>query len=71
MIHDLIKIQVKKIQLAAGSTIFEKIIIDGGFAKNDLYLTILKSALPHINIEPSDMPQGTALGAALACSTHF
>ena len=71
LIHDLIKIQVGKIKLAAGSVAFEKIIIDGGFAKNDLYLTMLKRALPTVKIEPSDMPQGTALGAALACSTHF
>jgi sugar (pentulose or hexulose) kinase len=66
LMYDLIKIQVGKIKLAAGSVIYEKIIIDGGFAKNDLYLTMLKRALPHIKIEPSDMPQGTALGAALA-----
>jgi sugar (pentulose or hexulose) kinase len=71
LIHDLIKIQIEKIKLAAGSIVYEKIIIDGGFAKNDLYLTMLKRALPTVKIEPSDMPQGTALGAALACSTHF
>jgi sugar (pentulose or hexulose) kinase len=66
LIFDLIKIQVEKIKLAAGSVAYEKIIIDGGFAKNDLYLTMLKRALPDVKIEPSDMPQGTALGAALA-----
>ncbi len=71
LIYDLIKTQVKKIHLAAGSVAFDKMIVDGGFAKNDLYLTMLKKALPHINIEPSDMPQGTALGAALACNRHF
>jgi sugar (pentulose or hexulose) kinase len=66
LIFDLIKIQVEKIKLAAGSVAYEKIIIDGGFAKNELYLTMLKRALPDVKIEPSDMPQGTALGAALA-----
>jgi L-fuculokinase len=66
LIFDLIKIQVEKIKLAAGSVAFEKIIIDGGFAKNNLYLTMLKRALPDVKIESSDMPQGTALGAALA-----
>jgi sugar (pentulose or hexulose) kinase len=66
LIFDLIKIQVEKIKLAAGSVVYEKIIIDGGFAKNELYLTMLKRALPNVKIEPSDMPQGTALGAALA-----
>jgi L-fuculokinase len=71
LMHNLIKTQVEKIKLAAGSVVFEKIIIDGGFAKNNLYLTMLKRALPTVKIEPSDMPQGTALGAALACSTHF
>jgi sugar (pentulose or hexulose) kinase len=66
LIFDLIKIQVEKIKLAAGSVAYEKIIIDGGFAKNELYLTMLKRALPDVKIEQSDMPQGTALGAALA-----
>jgi sugar (pentulose or hexulose) kinase len=66
LIFDLIKVQVEKINLAAGSVAYEKIIIDGGFAKNELYLTMLKRALPNVKIEPSDMPQGTALGAALA-----
>jgi sugar (pentulose or hexulose) kinase len=66
LMYNLIQTQVKKIHLAAGKTVFEKIIVDGGFAKNDLYLTMLKRALPTIKIEPSDMPQGTALGAALA-----
>ncbi len=66
LIYNLIKIQVEKIRLAAGLVVYEKIIIDGGFAKNDLYLTMLKRALPRVKIEPSDMPQGTALGAALA-----
>jgi sugar (pentulose or hexulose) kinase len=66
LMYNLIKTQVEKIKLAAGTVVFEKIIIDGGFAKNELYLTMLKRALPNIKIEPSDMPQGTALGAALA-----
>jgi sugar (pentulose or hexulose) kinase len=66
LIFDLIKIQVEKIKLAAGSVVYEKIIIDGGFAKNNLYLTMLKRALPDVKIESSDMPQGTALGASLA-----
>jgi sugar (pentulose or hexulose) kinase len=66
LMHELIKTQVQKIHLSAGKTAFEKIIIDGGFAKNDLYLNMLKRSLPNVKIEPSDMPQGTALGAALA-----
>jgi sugar (pentulose or hexulose) kinase len=66
LMYDLIKIQVQKIHLAAGKTLFEKIIIDGGFAKNDLFLNMLKKALPNVKIEASEMAQGTALGAALA-----
>ncbi|MEY4902609.1 MAG: hypothetical protein RLZZ292_424 [Bacteroidota bacterium] len=66
LMYDLIKIQVQKIHLAVGKTPFEKIIIDGGFAKNDLFLNMLKKALPNIKIEASEMAQGTALGAALA-----
>ncbi|NJN33635.1 MAG: hypothetical protein HC817_04665 [Saprospiraceae bacterium] len=33
LMYDLVKIQVKKIRLAAGNTPFKKIIIDGGFVK--------------------------------------
>jgi sugar (pentulose or hexulose) kinase len=66
LMFNLIKTQVEKIKLAAGKTDFEKILVDGGFAKNDVYLNMLKKALPNVQIEPSDMPQGTALGAAMA-----
>ncbi len=62
---DLVKKQLSKIHLSAGGTPFEKIIIDGGFAKNDLFLNMLKKALPNKKIEASEMSQGTALGAAL------
>lgn len=66
LMHNLIGKQVEKIRLASGKTLFEKILIDGGFAKNELSLTMLRRALPDVKIEPSDMPQGTALGAAMA-----
>ncbi len=66
LMYDLVKIQVQKIYLAAGNTDFEKIIIDGGFAKNDLFFNFLQKALPTIKIEVSEMSQGTALGAAIA-----
>lgn len=65
LMYSLVKMQVEKIRLAAGKTTFEKIIIDGGFAKNEIYLNMLERTLPNIKIEPSDMPQGTALGAAM------
>jgi sugar (pentulose or hexulose) kinase len=66
LMYSLIQQQVAKIHLAAGSTPFKKILVDGGFAKNPIYIAILRHFLPTIKIEPSDMPQGTALGAALA-----
>jgi hypothetical protein len=66
VIYELIRAQVEKIYLAAGKTVFNKIMVDGGFAKNELYLNMLKKALPDVRIEAGDMPQGTALGAAMA-----
>lgn len=41
------------------------IVVDGPFAKNDVYLTTLATLLPGRKVLASDADQGTAIGAAL------
>lgn len=43
-----------------------RIFVDGGFSHNDLYMSMLASAFPQIEVWAASVAQATALGAALA-----
>jgi len=43
-----------------------KIFVDGGFAKNNIYMTMLANALPGLDIYGATISQASALGAAMA-----
>ncbi len=61
----LVEYQVKAIKLAKGSTSINTLFIDGGFAKNDIFITLLQGELKDVKIIPSDTPNASALGACL------
>lgn len=44
----------------------KRIFVDGGFGKNELYMHLLASFFPDMEIFAATIPQATALGAALA-----
>jgi L-fuculokinase len=75
--HELIlflaRKQVQKIQLAAKDTGIKKIYVDGGFADNLVFLKILEILLPGYQLIPTDMPLGSAKGAAMVLqqTDHF
>lgn len=64
---DLVELQVMSMNYVLESNI-RLVYIDGGFSKNQLFLQLLKEALPEIRFVPSDLSQATALGAAMALS---
>ncbi len=57
---DILKVSIGLIDNAV-PTFF----IDGGFARNSIFIGMLKSDFPHKNIKTLDVPQATALGALL------
>jgi L-fuculokinase len=65
LIVDLVRQQVYSIKLIMSENI-KRIFVDGGFSKNDIYMHLLSSALPNIEVYASSVSQATAIGTALA-----
>ncbi|WP_290799297.1 FGGY-family carbohydrate kinase [Flavihumibacter sp. UBA7668] len=64
LIFELVEIQVQSMRWVLTNEI-RLIFIDGGFAKNKLFLHFLKESFPGIEIQTSEISQASALGAAL------
>lgn len=64
LVSELIELQKQSTDLIMNSFV-NKIIVEGGFAKNKLFLKLLGEAYPHIPIEIASLSQASALGAAM------
>ncbi|SMD41588.1 Sugar (pentulose or hexulose) kinase [Aquiflexum balticum DSM 16537] len=65
-IHELTELQVASLSLVLnGSTLVNKLYIDGGFNANPIFVEMLRDKLHGINIETTDFALGTALGAGV------
>lgn len=64
----LVEKQVRAILEAKGSSKIHKLYIEGGFSKNEMFMSLLNEELQGWNIIPSDNAQGTALGSAMVIS---
>jgi sugar (pentulose or hexulose) kinase len=64
-IADIIQQQKVSLQFVLSSNI-KQIFVDGGFSKNIIYMSLLATAFPHLEINAASLPQSTAKGAALA-----
>ncbi len=65
LIWGLVQLQVAAIKLVEGSTPIKCIYIDGGFIDNEIFIKLLEFYLPEHTLEVSQMPLGSAYGAAL------
>ncbi|MDP9080166.1 MAG: FGGY family carbohydrate kinase [Bacteroidota bacterium] len=66
LIVDLVNLQVFSTQLVLKDTAVKRIFVDGGFSKNSVYMHLLATAFPGIEVFAASMAQATAVGAALA-----
>ncbi|WP_428327387.1 FGGY-family carbohydrate kinase [Mucilaginibacter sp.] len=66
LVLDLINLQVASTQLVLKGTPVKRIFVDGGFSKNSVFMHLLASALPQLEVFAASMAQATAVGAALA-----
>lgn len=64
IVSDLIELQKQSTDLIMNSLV-KKIIVEGGFAKNNLFVKLLAEAYPHTPIEKASLLQASALGAAM------
>jgi L-fuculokinase len=67
----LIEKQVKSIHLVLQDTPIERIFIDGGFSKNEIYMQLLAQAFPKMQVYAASVAQATALGAAMAIHPYW
>lgn len=67
LIMQLFRQQLDSIYLAAEHNMsnFKTLVVDGGFSKNHIFMTLLEKEFPELEIKAGKAAQGTALGAAL------
>jgi len=71
LIMGIMSQQAASTQLVLQGTNVKRIFVDGGFARNQVYMHLLAAAFPHIEVFAASIPQATAIGAALAIHSHW
>ena len=65
LILDIVAQQYLSTQFVLSGTNVKRIFVDGGFSNNAIYMNLLASAFPGIEVFAASMAQATAVGAAL------
>ncbi len=63
---DTVAQQTVSTELALNDSPVQKLFVDGGFGKNEIYMNLLAKAFPEMEVYAASVAQATALGAALA-----
>jgi sugar (pentulose or hexulose) kinase len=66
LIYDIMQQQKVSTALVLSSKKVTRIFVDGGFAKNPVYMHMLAAAFPAMEVYAASVSQATAIGAALA-----
>ena len=66
LIYDIIQQQKVSTSLVLSAKKVSRIFVDGGFAKNPVYMHMLAAAFPAMEVFAASVSQATAIGAALA-----
>jgi sugar (pentulose or hexulose) kinase len=70
-ILDIIMQQKVSTSLILGEKKVTRIFVDGGFAKNPVYMNLLAAAFPNMEVYAASVSQATAIGAALAVHSEW
>jgi sugar (pentulose or hexulose) kinase len=71
LIMDIMEQQAASTRLVLQGTNVKRIFVDGGFARNQIYMHLLAAAFPAIEVFAANIPQATAIGAAMAIHSHW
>jgi sugar (pentulose or hexulose) kinase len=71
LIHDIITQQYASTRLVVKGTHVKRLFVDGGFSKNPIYMTLLASAFPELEVFAASMAQATAVGTALSIHRNW
>lgn len=66
LIRDLVIQQYASTRLIMNGSKVKRIFVDGGFGKNPVYMNLLASFFPEVEVYAASVAQATAMGAALA-----
>lgn len=67
LIQSIVKKQIQSTRLVIGQNI-KSIFVDGGFSKNEIFMTLLAEGFPYLKVYSSEIAQASALGAVLCIS---
>lgn len=65
MLH-IVSQQVHSTQLVLNGSPVKRLFVDGGFSQNAVFMNLLASSFPQLDVYAASMAQATALGVALA-----
>ncbi len=71
LIFDIIARQAVSTQFVLNGTEVHRIFVDGGFSKNEVYMFMLASVFPQIEVFAASVAQASAIGAALVIHQHW
>jgi sugar (pentulose or hexulose) kinase len=71
LIYDIIRQQELSTSLVLSAKKVSRIFVDGGFAKNPVYMHMLAAAFPAKEVYAASVSQATAIGAALAIHAEW
>lgn len=71
LMKDIMEQQVVSTRLVLHDTDVRRIFVDGGFGRNQVYMHLLATAFPDMEVFAASIPQATAMGAALAIHSHW
>lgn len=66
LIQELVRLQVTALMRAIGSSRPSRLLVDGGFSRNKIFVELLADALPDMDVIVITESPGSALGAAMA-----
>ena len=68
---DIVAQQLISTNLVLAGSPVTRLFVDGGFSKNPIYMNLLATAFPEIDVYAASVAQASALGAALAIHAHW
>lgn len=71
LIIHLVKQQITSTNLVLKNSSATRIFVDGGFSHNEIYMRLLSSAYPNIQVSAASVAQASAVGAAMAIHSYW
>jgi L-fuculokinase len=71
LMQDLVRDQVRSTCLVLEGSPGSRILVDGGFSKNPIFMALLARAFPGQQVRAASLAQASALGAALCIHEHW